>query len=465
MTQPVDHPLDRAVVIGASIAGLASAAALAPRARSVVLVERRPLPPSGAETSIAPQGQLAHVLLAGGAASLERLVPGITMDLIGRGSVIPDLADPRCRWWAAGAVRRTIPDLGVVMSMCSRALVETVLRERVLALGNVEVLDGVVVRGLDVDRGRVRAVTAERDGEPVTIGADLVVDASGRGSRAPAWLETAGYDAPPVTRVEVDVTYCGLEVRRHPDDLDRATFAVIQNGRGLSRIGVALPAEGDRWKLILGGYFGDAAPLDRAGLEAFAASLPDPALSELLRNEWLTEPIHHRFPSSQRRHWEKVRRLPAGFAVIGDGVASFNPIYGQGMSSAAQQAEVLGACVDRHGVGPSSSRAIAKATAKVVANPWRVATGADFIYPETVGSKAPGTDLVNRYLDRVFVAAASDEVVHVALARVQHLLAPPATLFRPGVVQRVLRRSGTVGAAAPAADRAGRVPSSAARPR
>jgi 2-polyprenyl-6-methoxyphenol hydroxylase-like FAD-dependent oxidoreductase len=434
--------IDRAIVIGASVAGLATAAALAPRSRSVLLVERRPLPTDGAAAaSIAPQGDLAHVLLAGGAAALERLVPGFTVDLIGRGSVLPDLADPRCRWWAAGATRRTIPDLGVVMSMCSRALVETVLRERVTALTNVSVVDDAIVRGLAIRDGRVHGIEAEHGGEPVTIAADLVVDASGRGSRSPAWLEAAGYPAPPVSRVEVDVTYCGLEVRRHPDDLDRATFAVIQNSRALARIGVALPAEGDRWKLILGGYDGDAAPLDRDGVLAFAASLPDPALSELLGNEWLTEPVHHRFPSSQRRHWEQVRRLPAGFAVVGDGVASFNPIYGQGMSSAALQAEAVGTAVDRHGIGPGSSRAFARATAKVVANPWQVATGADFIYAATTGPKPRGTDLVNRYLERVFVAAAHDEVVHVALARVQHLLAPPATLMRPALVGRVFRSS------------------------
>lgn len=436
----MDIEIDRAVVIGSSVAGLAAAAALAPRARSVVLVERHRLPAPGSADgagSIAAQGHLAHVLLAGGAAALERLSPGFTLDLISRGGVLPDLADPRCRWWAAGAVRRTIPDLGVVMALGSRALVESTLRDRVTAPGNVEVLDGVIVRGLDIRDGSVVGAVAERDGEPVPIDADLVVDASGRGSRSSTWLEAAGWPAPPVTRVGIDVTYCGLDVRRHQSDLDGATFAVVQNSPALARIGVALPAEGDRWKLILGGYFGDAAPLDRDGLRAFAASLPDPALHDLLDNEWLTEPVHHRFPSSQRRHWDKVRRLPGGFAVVGDGVASFNPIYGQGMSSAALQAEALGAAIDRHGIGPRGSRAIGQATGKVVANPWQVAAGSDFIYRETTGPKPPGTDLVNRYLARVFVAAAHDEVVHVALARVQHLLAPPSTLFAPSIVRRV----------------------------
>jgi hypothetical protein len=135
------------------------------------------------------------------------------------------------------------------------------------------------------------------------------------------------------------------------------------------------------------------------------------------------------------------------------------------MSSAAQQAEAVGHAVDRHGTGPSSSRAFARATAKVVANPWQVATGADFIYPETVGPKPPGTDLVNRYLDRVFVAAADDEVVHVALARVQHLLAAPSSLFRPSIVRRVLRRSGGAGVTTPTRTGGLPAPSPIAHPR
>jgi len=111
------------------------------------------------------------------------------------------------------------------------------------------------------------------------------------------------------------------------------------------------------------------------------------------------------------------------------------------MSSAALQAEALAACVDRHGGRDELGAAVARATAKVVADPWRVAVGADFIYPRTTGPKAKGTDAVNRYLDRVFVRAADDPVVHLALARVQHLLAPPASLFAPRIAWRV-RRSG-----------------------
>lgn len=431
--------LDRVVVVGGSVTGLAAAAALAPHAAEVCIVERQPPGSEPAPASVVPHGRFAHVLLAGGVAALERLCPGLTADLVAHGAIGSDPAAPqRCHWWAAGRVRRELPDLGIVMPACSRALVEARLRRHVTELPNVRVEAGVVVRGLRIGGGRVRGVEGERAGEQAGIGADLVVDASGRGSSAPAWLEHAGFDAPPMDRVDVRVTYTGVDVRRAPGDLDGARFAVVQNSPALARIGVGLPAEGDRWQVVLGGYFGDSAPTTRGGLLEFAASLPDPAIHELLQNEWLGEPRQHRFPSSQRRRWERVR-LPAGFCVVGDAVASFNPIYGQGMSAGALQAEALAACLGRVGNTAALPRAVARATAKVVDNPWRIATGADFVYGTTTGRRAPGTTIVNRYLEQVMRASAVDDTVNLALTRVQQLLAPPTSLFRPGVVRRVRR--------------------------
>lgn len=176
-----------------------------------------------------------------------------------------------------------------------------------------------------------------------------------------------------------------MTVRRHADDLGGALFAVVQNAAALARIGVALPAEGDRWHFVLGGYFGDAATRTRDGVRTFARTLPDRAISDLLANDWLGEPASFRFPFSRRQHWERAARLPPGL-VVGDAVASFNP---QGMSSAALQAEALGALLDRVGNSPRLPHAFAKATAAVVANPWQIATGADLVYAQTRGPKGP----------------------------------------------------------------------------
>jgi hypothetical protein len=179
---------------------------------------------------------------------------------------------------------------------------------------------------------------------------------------------------------------------------------------------------------------------------AFAGSLPDPAIVTLLRKPWLGEPRRHRFPASERTRWDRAD-LPDGFLVVGDAVASFNPIYGQGMSSAVQQASALSDLLGRGMDAGALTRRHARAARAVADVPWRIATGADFLYPATDGRRPAGTRRLNAYLARVINVAADDEVVNAALTRVQNLLARPESLMHPRVIARVLgrRRSRFVG--------------------
>ncbi|GAB3258017.1 FAD-dependent oxidoreductase [Nocardioides dilutus] len=426
------------VVAGGSVAGLAAAAAAAPYADEVCVVERHAEP--GAESasiepaSIVPQGGLPHVLLAGGAAALEGLVPGILGELF-EGGAVGDLTGPRpCHWWAFGAVRDHLPDLGAEVPMASRALVETTLRRRVAALPNVT-LRNATATGLTLADGGVLGLETAGGMLP----ADLVVDATGRAARGAEWLARCGVRVPTRERVSVDVSYTAVDVERDPDDLGGGLFAVVQNDAACSRIGVALPAEGDRWQIVLGGYFGAVAEPSYDGMVAFAESLPDPAIATLVRKRWVSEVRRHRFPASERTRWDRAP-LPAGHLVVGDAVASFNPIYGQGMSSAIQQAEALATLLQQGRDRRELTRRHARAARAVADVPWRIATGADFLYAETQGSRPPGTDRVNRYLARVINRSADDEVVNVALSRVQNLMARPESLMHPRIAARVLGR-------------------------
>ena len=441
--------IERAVVIGGSIAGLATAATLSSRAREVVVLERRT---AQGRASVAPQGHLPHVMLAAGARALEQLFPGFAARLVEQGAVVGG-TDPQrlpCYWAAAGTMRDhlALPDLGFSRALCSRALVERQLRAATLALPNVSIVEASA-EGLAFHDG-VRQPRHARDGHRAVRGvavrgrrtpleADLVVDAAGRNSRAETWLEAAGLSAPPRSEVVVDLRYTAFVVDRRPEDLGGAAFAVVQNTPELSRVGVALPMEGDRWQVVLGGYFGDAAPGDPGGARTFAGSLADPALADLLDRPFHAEPAHYTFRSSLHRHWDKVTPPVLGLCAVGDAVASFNPLYGQGMSSALLQAAALGAAIDQHGNGAALTRAFAREAARIVANPWLTATGSDLVYPATTGDRPPGNAFVNRYVDRVTRAAAVDENVNAAFTAVQQLLAAPPTLFRPGVMVGALR--------------------------
>lgn len=429
---------NRAVVIGGSVAGLAAASTLAGRMDEVLVVERHEASPQRPSTS--GQGHLPHVLLTAGLRVLEQLHPGFARELIERGAVTgASRTTVPCHWVAAGTLRDhlKLPDLGFDRAMCSRTLVESVLRRRTLELSNVRLVQGTV-DGLLVDKS-ARRITGVRNRGGEQVRGDLVVDASGRSTGIDDWLRVDSLPVPTRTEVGVDLRYTAFLVPRVARDFGGATFAVVQNTPAVPRIGVALPHEDGLWQIVLGGYFGEAAPVDRAGARSFAQSLVSPVLADIVSRPTVQEPARYTFRSSLRRHWEHLSHPVDGLSVVGDAVASFNPLYGQGMSSAMLQAEALGAAIDRHGLGIGLAKVVARATSRVVDNPWTIATGADFVYPAAVGQRPPGHAFINRYIDRVTRAASRDEHVNRAFTEVQQLLAAPPTLFHPSVVARALR--------------------------
>ncbi|MFI7541587.1 hypothetical protein [Actinoplanes sp. NPDC049599] len=185
-------------------------------------------------------------------------------------------------------------------------------------------------------------------------------------------------------------------------------------------------------------------PGDAASFEAYARSLPDPIVADLIaRAEPLGEPVPYRFPSSRRRLFEKLARHPAGLLTVGDAVCSFNPIYGQGMTVAALAAVALGETLQRHGSATAAAaRDYYRAAAGLIAVPWRFAVGNDFAYPETAGPRPRGAAFSNWYGRRVTIASQVSAELSRTYLDVQQLLAPPSALLRPAVIARALRHGG-----------------------
>jgi hypothetical protein len=204
-----------------------------------------------------------------------------------------------------------------------------------------------------------------------------------------------------------------------------------------------LPMEGDRWILSIAGINGETPPIDLDTAIAYARRFDSPVIAELLAHgQAIDDPVTHHFPANQRRHIERLRRYPLGWVLIGDAVCCFDPIYGQGMTSAAQQAAALGRALDRHS---PASRAFARhyfrAVARVVDVPWSIAVGGDFAYPDTKGPKPFGTDVLNRYMDRVVHAGQVDDDVVIRCNEVVALVRSPRALLAPSFVLRVLARA------------------------
>jgi flavin-dependent dehydrogenase len=278
------------------------------------------------------------------------------------------------------------------------------------------------------------------------IEADLVVDASGSGTAAPNWLVALGYSQPLETKVTVNVGYATRIFQRQDSDME----GIDLNGGELiiispdppkhQRSGVVFPIEGNRWIVTLASWGGEVLPLDSEDFLAFARSLPAPDIYNLIRQaKPISEIVGHRYPASRRRHYEKLSSMPIGFLLIGDALCSFNPTYGQGMTSAALQTKALDQLLqstnDIHQLAPRFFRRVAK----IIDIPWQLAVGEDFRFPDTVGKKALGTDLMNRYAEYVQRATHTDPQVYAAFLRVMNLLAPPGSLLHPSIAWRVWR--------------------------
>ena len=430
-------PMSVAVIIGAGIAGLSAAAAVAPRYERVVLVDRDTLPDTATPRRGVPQSYHAHILLAAGQRALEELFPGLGDELVGAGAIRFDPGTD-LGLFRYGAVWQRI-ESGLDMVTMTRPLLELTLRRRIAALPNVTVRDGTAIAGLTGTAERVTGVVLDDGSE---LPADLVVDSSGRGSRSDRWLGALGVPAPPVDEVKIGVGYATRLVRRDPGGpADGVGMLVLPTPPMEKRIGLALAVEGDRWLIGLGGWHGDHAPTDPAGFQRFADGLPDPTVGRVLAEaEPLTDIASHGFPSSRRRRFERLRQPPGGYLATGDAICSFNPIYGQGMTCAAMEAVELGRLLDRHGTASGALvRAFYRVAAQVVNTPWRFAVGADFAFPATVGPRPTNIPLLNRYTIRLQSVAKVDPVVRRTFTWVQHLVTPPRALFTPAIVARVMR--------------------------
>lgn len=422
-----------AIVVGASIAGLLTARVLSDHVDDVVVMERERLTDGPSPRGHVPQGKHLHLLLASGLDLLQNWFPGIDDELDRMGAV---WVEGTRGWFYQAGGYRAQGDWGPPTLSMTRPLLEQVVRRRITLLDNVKLRDGVLVDQVEVTNGRVSGVVV--DG--VVHHADLVVDCSGRSSRIAHQLESSGLLSPQITRVTIDCAYTSGFLTRTADDFE-GTFLVCGTSPPASfRAGAVLPVEGNRWMVTLAGVHGDVPGKAEDELLAFARSLSSPAVAQLVeRTGPLSSVATYRYPSSQRRHYEKVGRLLPGFVALGDAACSFNPIYGQGMSCAALQADALGRTVQEVELHSDElPRRFHRRASTIIDAPWAIAVGADFLHPKTVGSKPLGTDLLNGYVLRVIKASHTSVPLAKSFNLVLNLVEPPSSLARPSVLVRVM---------------------------
>ncbi|HEU5266733.1 MAG TPA: FAD-dependent monooxygenase [Jatrophihabitans sp.] len=427
------EPRKHAVVIGASMGGLSAAAALATAYERVTLLERDELPDHPAHRRGVPQSKHAHGLQPGGLRALEDLLPGVTADLIAAGVRDGDLCGD-CTWVVGGnRLRRENSDvLGIGMT---RPFLEHGVRSRVAALPNVTIRTAVEVTGLVApDRRQVRGVVLRAGGRDEQLAADLVVDASGRASRLPAWLAELGYAAPAEETVTCRMAYLTRRWQLAEDSTYRNLVSIVTPAAD-PRFGVMIAQEDGSYIVTLGGLLDSGPERTEDGYLDFAANLLDPVIANALAGATPVDELRSaHFPASRRRRYDKLRDFPQGLLALGDSIASFNPMYGQGMTVAALEAVLLR---DQLARGVVRARRFFNRAHRIEDVAWKISTGGDLRFDAVEGKRTPDQKMFNRYLDRLLAAARTDPVLARQFLTVAGFIDRPEALFRPSIVWRV----------------------------
>ncbi|PXY35375.1 FAD-dependent oxidoreductase [Prauserella flavalba] len=424
-----------AVVLGAGMGGLLAARVLADAYDRVTVLERDRLPGTAGNRRGVPQGRHVHALLPRGAAIVDELFPGLLAELVADGA--ETIEDYSLLHFAPGGHRLCREMRLPTTYQPSRPFLEAHVRERVRALPNVEIRDGCAVAGLTTtpDRRRVTGVRVDA-GSPETIAADLVVDALGRGARTPAWLTELGYPRPEEREVPVRLRYTSALVRLRPRAVPEKLVVIGATPDRPTGMGL-FAYEHDTWLFTVAGY-GDRRPSpDLPGMIGFVADRVPKHVEKALREaEPLSDVATFAFPASRWRRYDRLRRFPEGLLVFGDAICSFNPLYGQGMSVAALEAQALRRCVRRG--GDHLARRFFRASAGPIGVAWRLAVGGDLALPEVEAPRPLAVRLSNRYVERVLTAAERDPVLAARFMRVSAFVDPPSALLRPSAVARAL---------------------------
>src|SRR6516162_6407985 len=406
---------DHAVVIGGSIAGLSAARVLSDCYARVSVYERDELPSAPANRATVPQDRHLHMLMARGANEFEGLFPGLLKDMVAAGVPVLENRPDRIHLGAAGHVLGTGHTLRDEFTayVPSRPHLEWQLRKRVQEIDNV----GIVRRSVaeprfDRARQRVTGVVLNPldQGEPEFVPAGLVVDAAGRGTRLPVWLEQWGYQRPPENTVEVGIGYASHQFRL-PEGAIRERVIVAGASRqqplGLGLLGY----EDGTWTLTTFGVAKVEPPHTFPEMLALAGKiLPQRISTALEHGEPVGEVAFHRFPTSRWRRYHKLDRFPAGILPLGDSVASFDPTFGQGMTMTSLQAGHLRQAL-ADGPGGDLARDVNRATAKTTYPVWMMTAIGDLTFHHATGRTPWWYRPVGNLFDQFLGAAETDPVL------------------------------------------------------
>jgi 2-polyprenyl-6-methoxyphenol hydroxylase-like FAD-dependent oxidoreductase len=433
---------DRAIVVGGGIAGLSAARVLSDRFRQVVILDRDELPDGATPRSGVPQSKHPHALLGGGLKALEQLFPGFGDELRKAGAVPIDRGYDAL-YEIAGQDPWPRIELGPPTYSLTRPLLELTLRKQVARLANVKIRGGSRVLNIIGEAGNGAATDIcyrTSEGKLETLHADLIIDASGNGSLTLEFLKACRRRLPEETSIGVDMHYASaLLAGVYVKDNYKIAYT-IPGAPEDSRGGLLMPAQNETYQLVLFGRGADIPPIKEAEFLGYARKLRTSTVYDAIKNaRFLTGITPNTFHQSKWRHFAQVADFPRGILPIGDAICRFNPVYGQGMSSAARQVSLLYDLLGQSNGDVLATLApdfLAKAE-DIIADPWAFSAVPDFVYPDSTGVRPEKLEEILNFQKGLARLAVRDPGIFELLTDVRHLLKPLSVLDDPDIVSRV----------------------------
>lgn len=441
-----------AVVVGGSYAGLLTAHTLAKHFERVTVCERDVIDRNTEFHPGVPQARHPHAVLARGAKLLEARFPGLRAEFTALGAPVYDVGlGARCR---LSNGRLPVSALGVEIQNVSRTTLERVIRRRVLAHPRIELRAGFVVDGLDLNKagGTVTGVRGhQRDtgGLPRPAGscdsrehlsADFVVEATGRAAKLLGWLAEIGWERPEILEVDGRMTYVSRFFRLPADHAPGwYTAARLTYAPEINRGGAAVLLDGKRWLITLIGAGGEVPPTDQAGFLSYAASLDVEEIPALITAGTPLTPTY-RYARMANRWicYHRLRRWPQCLIAVGDAVCVFNPVYGQGLTVAAQQAQLLDELLIGTRTLTTMAQRFQRRAGRLIQLPWSMATSTDLSWDPAPPSRS--ARIIRWYLHSLLDLIPTDPEVASRFLRVQNMISNPTTLLSSHMIIKVLRR-------------------------
>ncbi|MDB5054451.1 MAG: monooxygenase FAD-binding protein [Bacilli bacterium] len=429
-----------AIVIGGSMSGMLAAKVLSGHFEKVTILEKDNIPEHPVYRKGVPHDRQAHIMNMKGEMIISKYFPGfyeeINKEIFKFGT--KDLCFFHYGSWKLRCKTK------VTNHFMSRPFLEHHIRRRLLQLSNIFFMQKYEVNELIIDRKKnevLGVLLKNQQGAFEKLHADLVIDASGRNTKVPGWLESEGYPKINEEKLEIDIGYSS-QVFPRSQEYDFSVMSIYPKAPNGTKMGVIYPIEGNRWLVGIVGLLGNYPAHTNEGFLEFVKSLDRPDIYNIIRNQSpLSSVSTHRFPSNLRRYYERSSKLPINLVVVGDALCSFNPIYAQGMCVAAMESELLDELLFRKSTFRNFSDYYFKKVSKIIDVAWLASVSEDLRYPNITGRRSLKIKFLNWYMAQIFELASIDSRICSTFYEVQSFIKKPAHLFAFSILYKVFKHS------------------------